>query len=169
FQLFLQLFHADVLPIFHFCRIWLGLLIRVAKIYVVQLMFCQTIVKFMFINKAELESQFAAHAHFLLQSSVDGIFHSFSLSWMAATSVGPKAGGVIFFIRTLLQKQFARRIENKYRKCPVQQSLFVDRGFFQSAYSLVVFIYYDQQIFHHPTIKHLRLTSPSPVYPESLI
>src|SRR5690606_41022042 len=135
----------------------------------VQLMFCQAVVKFMFINKAELKSQFAAHAHFFPQSPVHRIFYSFSLSWMAVTSVGPKAGGVIFSIRTLLQKQLARRVENKYRKCPVQQSLFVDRGFFQSAYSLVVFIYYDQQIFHHPTIKHLRLTSPSPVYPESLI
>src|SRR5690606_41803118 len=100
--LFFQVVHMDVFPILYFVRVWARLLIGIAKIHMIQFMFCEPIGKFMFIDKANLKSQIAFHAHFLPQSPVYCVFYSFSLTGMTATGIGPKSRGVVFSICPLL-------------------------------------------------------------------
>ena len=98
---------VHIFPGLHFFGVDDGGCVGLSEPHMVELMFDEAESDGGFINKGEDLVHLAVHTHFFLKSSCGGLFKGFAVAGVAATGVGPEAGGMVLGECSLLEKQLA--------------------------------------------------------------
>lgn len=133
-------FKAHVFPGGYLVGVDVGEGVGLAEPHVVVFVFDETESDGGLIYKGEDLVHFAGHPHLFHESAGGGGFKAFSVLRVAATGVGPQAGGVVFGEGSLLEQQLAFTVEDEDGEGAVEAGHEVGGHFLHDAHLGVSFI-----------------------------